>query len=48
MSEIVTTKPVGLPSAERRGAHGRAGAREQGGPTWRAYGSDWQIWQQTA
>ena len=45
MSDLITTKPPGLPSAERRERMAQQARASKAERTWRAYGSDWRIWE---
>jgi integrase len=45
MNNLVTIKPIGLPSAERRERMAQQARASKAERTWRAYGSDWQIWE---
>src|SRR5262245_15973200 len=45
MNDLATTKPIGLPSAERRERMAQQVRASKAERTWRAYGSDWQIWE---
>jgi hypothetical protein len=45
MSHLVTTKPADLPQAERRERMTQQARASKAERTWRAYGSDWLIWE---
>src|SRR5262245_51012749 len=45
MSDLVTTKPICLPSAERRERMAQQARASKAERTWRAYGSDWRVWE---
>jgi hypothetical protein len=43
MSDLVTTKPAGLPQGERPERMAQQARASKAERTWRAYGSDWLI-----
>jgi integrase len=45
MSDLVTTNPASLPSAERRERMAQQARASKAERTWRAYGSDWRVWE---
>ena len=45
MSELVIVEPAGLPATERHERMAQQARASKAEGTWRAYGSDWQIWE---
>ena len=45
MSDLIITKPPGLPSAERRERMAQQARASKAERTWHAYGCDWRIWE---
>jgi integrase len=48
MTDLVTTSVAGLPSTERRERMAQQARASKAERTWRAYGSDWQVWEARA
>jgi integrase len=45
MSDLVIVEPAGLPATERHERMAQQARASKAEGTWRAYGSDWQIWE---
>ena len=45
MSELVPVTAAGLPSTERRERMAQQARASKAKRTWRAYASDWQVWE---
>jgi hypothetical protein len=45
MKDLITTKPASLPSTEHRERMAQQVRASKADRTWRAYGSDWRVWE---